>query len=364
MSVRKLCSYFVCSLMVGLLFTQGVFAEELKRIAEPKAAREVCAFEFPEQTIYDAEVVTIRKKLKVEIGEEFRVKVFLKNKGNMPWFAKRSVCSGPKLSLGTDKERDRDSEFFYEGAQGWESANRVAMDQMRVNPGEIASFTFYAKAGEKSAVYKEYFTPMVDGITWMDNAQFGFDVIVGNPTDSAVNSRKKMQYASRTGNVSSMIDLNGKKKVVVDLSDQTMSVQLGEEEILATRVSTGGPGHRTPTGTHKIWGKNDVRIGGKAPHYIMPKFQMLGINGRGFTGYGIHALPSLGSAQLRARIKGLQRQGLPIPTSLYTDDTLWNEAVSHLGNPVSHGCIRVAPQEASFLFGFTDIGETQVVVQS
>ena len=360
MSAKKLFSFLLFGFGASLLLAQGAFAQstDLTKVSE------VCSFEAPEEASYDAELVTVRKKMKVETGEEFQVKVFMRNNGNIPWFAKTSSCPGAKVSLGTDKERDRSSGFYFSNASGWESANRVAMDQTRVNPGEIASFTFTAKAKAKDAVWKEYFTPVVEGVTWIDDARVEMDLIIGNPKDAATDIRKKMQYARRSGNVSQMIDLNGEKKVVVDLSDQTMSAFLGDEEILATRVSTGGPGHRTPTGTHKIWGKDDVRIGGAKPHYIMPKFQMLGINGRGFTGYGIHALPSLGSSQLRARIRGLQQQGLPIPTALYSTDTLWNEAVDHLGIPVSHGCIRVAPEEAAFLFDFTDIGETQVVVQS
>lgn len=360
MSARKLFSSLLFGLMTGVMLSPGAaFAGEL--ITAPK---EVCAFEFPESSVYNAELVTVRKKMKVETGEEFRVKVFMKNTGNMPWFAKNSACSGPKVSLGTDKEKDRNSIFFSAGSAGWEGANRVAMDQMRVNPGEMASFTFSAKAGMKSAVYKEYFTPVVEGVAWIDSAQFNFDVIVGTPEERATDLRKKIQFAQRTGNVSEMIDLNAEKKVIVDLSDQTISITLGGEEVFASRVSSGGPGYRTPTGTHKILGKQEVRIGGAKPYYIMPKFQMLGINGRGFTGYGFHALPSLGSAQLRARIRGLQQQGLPVPTSLYADDTMWQEAVSHLGIPVSHGCIRLSPEGADFLYEFTDVGETQVVVQN
>ena len=76
-------------------------------------------------------------------------------------------------------------------------------------------------------------------------------------------------------------------------------------------------------------------------------------------GYGIHALPSLGSASLRSKIRSY-RDG-EVPTSLFTDDVFWKEALSHIGIPVSHGCIRLLPDDAEFAFNFTPVG-TRVVV--
>ena len=212
-------------------------------------------------------------------------------------------------------------------------------------------------------VYKEFFAPVVDAVTWIDKASFDFAVIVGEPGDQAKNIRKKMSYAGKSGDVLTMVNLDGERKVVVDLSDQTMELYIDDNLITKELVSSGGRGYATPTGTHKILGKQDVRIGGAAPHYIMPRFQMLSINGRPFSGYGFHALPSLGSASLRAKIRDLQRRGEVVPTSLYYGDSLWNEAVDHLGRAVSHGCIRIAPDVADFLFDFTEIGETIVIVK-
>lgn len=358
---KKSLHYLVFTVLVGTFLAPSAFAvAPTTSTADVPATTEYCDVTVPERAVYDGEVVTVRRKLKVAQEEEFRVKVFVKNTGNMPWFSKESTCMGVKVSLGTDKERDHNSIFY--SSKGWEAANRVKMDQVRVEPGQIASFTFYGNGPTKDAVYKEYFTPVVEGVTWIENATTSFEVIVGEPEESASDIRQKISYASRTGEVLSMIDLDGARNVHVDLSDQVMAVYLGNEMIREFRVSTGGPGHATPTGVHKIVGKQDVRIGNKQPFYIMPKFQSLSINGRGFTGFGIHALPSLGSADLRAKIRGLQSQGVPIPTSIYEDDTLWNEAVEHLGRPVSHGCVRVGPIDAQFIFDFTEVGESEVTI--
>lgn len=359
MKFRRSLHFLLSGLVVSTMFSPAVFAEGTDRSIR---SIELCKFEEPTERSYDLDLITVRSPLKVENGENTEVKVYFKNDSNVPMFSSDSPCPGMHLYLGTDKERDADSGLYVEGAKGWNSANRVKVDQMMVEPGEIGSFTFEVNVPDDS-VYKQYFTPVVEGVTWFEDAGFELNFVSGNPDGEVDELRKKMLYASKSGNVDTTVDLSGPKRVVVDLSDQVMTVMLGDSEIRSFKVSTGGRETPTPVGTHKILGKNDVRIGGAAPHYIMPRFQMLGINGRGFTGYGIHALPSLGSYDLRSRIQALQNQGLPVPHSLYEDDVMWSEAWDHLGTPVSHGCIRVSPDDADFLFAFTEVGETEVVVE-
>ena len=101
------------------------------------------------------------------------------------------------------------------------------------------------------------------------------------------------------------------------------------------RVSSGAAKTPTPVGETSITLKQETRIGGKSPHYIMPKFMWFRTGG-----YGFHALPSL-----------------------KTDGGFfWTEARNHIGIPVSHGCIRLLPEDADFLYDFADIG-TRVKVQ-
>ncbi|MBT4917051.1 L,D-transpeptidase [Candidatus Peregrinibacteria bacterium] len=308
----------------------------------PKRSQEACGFEFPDETEYKAEVVSVRRKLQVEKGEVFRVKVFLKNNGNMPWFSNDSICLGPKMSLGTDKDRDRDSVFYADSLPGiadtnWEGANRIGMDQLRVNSGEIASFTFYAQAPDKEDIRKEYFTPVLKDLQWIEDpeAKVEFEVIVGDVNDDTpLNLRKKLAYKINSG---SALDLNldGEKMLLVDLSDQRLYLHLDDQVIAEFMTSTGASATPTPVGETTIKLKQDVRIGGKAPHYIMPKFMWFRAGG-----YGFHALPSLGG----------------------NGDYFWTEARSHIGIPVSHGCVRLLPEDADFAFDFTEVG-TKVVVQ-
>lgn len=57
------------------------------------------------------------------------------------------------------------------------------------------------------------------------------------------------------------------------------------------------------------------------------------------SGYGLHALPSLGN----------------------DGGIFWTEALTHIGIPVSHGCVRILPEDAIWLYDFTEIGDTVTV---
>lgn len=299
-------------------------------------SQEVCGFTVPEEKIYDSKIITVRRKLRVQEGETFKVKVFVKNTGNMPWFASDSTCLGPKVNLGTDKTRDRTSVFYSnveEEGNNWISPSRVKMDQERTDPGEIASFTFYSLAGQEPDVYKEYMTPVAEDITWMDSGTFFFDVIVGSPDEPLTDLRKKITYANASGSVLD-INLNGERSILVDLSDQMGYLTLDGVTIREFQVSTGASATPTPTGETSIMLKQEVRVGGKSPHYIMPNFIMFRAGG-----YGLHSLPSLGS----------------------DGGIFWTEARSHIGIPVSHGCVRMLPEDSDFAFEFLQLGDTVTV---
>lgn len=322
-------------LFVSVATSAVAFAEDTE-----EADREVCGFELLEEdeVAHDAEVVAVRRQLRVETGDTFRVKIFLKNTGNMPWFSDDSSCAGPRMYLGTDKERDRESVFYSPQIEGiddtnWVGANRIGMDQLRVEPGEIASFTFWSEAPDEPDVIVEYFTPVLSGVQWIDDAVASFEMLVGDTGEEPVEMRKRLSYSHESGSVMD-INLDGERSVLVDLSEQMMYVKLDDDIIRSFQVSTGAYATPTPVGTTYISLKQELRVGNAAPHYIMPYFQMFRAGG-----YGLHALPSLGN----------------------DGGWFWTEAVSHLGIPVSHGCIRIGDDNAVWLFGFTEIGDAVTV---
>ncbi len=82
------------------------------------------------------------------------------NTGNIAW--KQNY-----LNLGTWQPIDRLSSFR-DGS--WPSANRAAtIDQVVVNPGQAATFGFWVTAPATPGTYKEYFDPVADGISWLND---------------------------------------------------------------------------------------------------------------------------------------------------------------------------------------------------
>jgi len=274
----------------------------------------------------------------VETGEKYRVKVFVRNTGDTPWFSGKSGCGGPIISLGTDRERNRKSQLYSPDIRkddnNWASASRIYMDQNRVNPGEIASFTAWAQAETKSDILKEYFSLVVDEKARMQDSEFSFEVVIGDPEVDFKSLRRKMLFSNKSGSVAA-VNLDGERTIKVNLSEQKMYLTLEDDVVREFFISTGKASTPTPTGNYSIKLKQDVRVGGEKPHYIMDNFMWFKDGG-----YGIHALPKL-------RTDG---------------GRFWEEAKDHIGRPVSHGCIRLLPDDAKFAFEFADLG-TKVVIE-
>jgi len=306
-------------------------------LAEDENSAEVtdCKFDYPAEKKYEAKFLAVRKKGVVAPGELFEIKVFIKNEGNVPWFSSDSGCGGAVAFLGTENERDRQSTFYTDGLMwksNWMKANRVVMESKRVDPGQTAIFSFWSKAPDKEGYYREYFARVIEAVTWMDGGKFKTDIKVGN-TEIDQEAKKYWPYIEKSTELTTM-DLSGEKKIEVSLKNQKMKLLIGDHVIRTFPVSTGKARTPTPTGTTKILNKQEVRVAGGWPHYIMPKWM-------GFRagGYGIHALPSL------ANDRGV----------------FWREALNHIGSPRSHGCIRLLPADAEFAYQFGEVGTTVVV---
>lgn len=294
-----------------------------------------CDYSNPEKAVYGAKYIAVRKKGALAKNEVFETKIYIQNTGNVPWFSADSGCQTSIVSLGTDKARDRESAFFTDALiweSNWTGANRIKMETPRVDPQQMAVFTFWSSSPDKDGLYREYFTPVVEGVTWIDTGIFYIDIKIGDPNIDPA-TREYFTYIDRSTNLAE-IDLSGEKNIEVDLSEQKMWLKIGDNTIKEFRVSTGKASTPTPVGTTKILNKQEVRVSAAAPHYIMPKWMMFRKGG-----FGIHALPSLGNDR----------------------GVFWREALSHIGSPRSHGCIRLLPKDAEFAYNFASVGTTVVV---
>ena len=301
-------------------------------VVDPMAA---CLYVPQEKPEYKAEAIEDEVTAAAEWGGDFEATLYIKNTGNMTWFGDSAGCGEvPVVRLGTARDRDRASVFYNPGDPAWHGSNRIAMVEPRVEPGEIATFRFTSTAPQTDDIFREYFQPVVEGVKWMDGRDetASMDIYVGQ-TDAEAGS--KVNYLGETGQVSGL-DFFASPVIDVDISEQKLRYMLGDSLIREYTVSTGTFKTPTPLGHFKIWIKQDLRIGAAKPHYRMPQFM-------GFTaqGAGFHALPYL------ANDKGV----------------FWNEALSHIGQRVSHGCVRILPDDAVDFYKLVELG-TDVVIHA
>lgn len=123
------------------------------------------------------------------------------------------------------------------------------------------------------------------------------------------------------------------KYITVNLGEQKMYLLEGQNKIGEYTVSTGKWSTPTPKGTFYIM--NKISLAYSRPFRLwMPMWNGLAANpdGSGYKGYGIHGLPCWNRAC----------------TS--------REGESHIGTPVSHGCIRLNDDAVMFVYNWADVG--------
>ncbi len=113
---------------------------------------------FVEKPYFDFEFIDLNApKTLLKAGEKIIVTAKLKNTGNITWknFGKN------RISLGTQKPRDRISSFTKSSRMGY-------LKESKVKPGQIGHFTFNLKAPENRGIYEEYFAPVIERVAWLE----------------------------------------------------------------------------------------------------------------------------------------------------------------------------------------------------
>lgn len=134
----------------------------------------------PPKLAYDYELLsTLYSKYDFERGEVIDVQVRLRNKGTATW-QKNGVN---KLMLGADKARDHYNKLLV-----IPSTRLAGLIEDQVKPGESANFAFQIRIPEQEGTYREYFTPVVEAVQWMENKNTFLQIVVdkntaaGNPS--------------------------------------------------------------------------------------------------------------------------------------------------------------------------------------
>ncbi|MBU0647621.1 hypothetical protein KJ855_00400, partial [Patescibacteria group bacterium] len=150
------------------------------------------------------------EKITMASDEIKTIWVEFENTGSKTWY---NYDSNP-VHLGTDSSRDRDSGFY---KNTWLATNRAAnLKETEVHPGQIGTFEFYIKAPTTPGEYYEYFTPVVENLTWIGRDGVYWIITV---TNNNFNNNFTL-----TGNVNAgHVTLNWNKYNLTQTSSPTLS---------------------------------------------------------------------------------------------------------------------------------------------
>ena len=118
-------------------------------------------------------------------GQDTNVWIEIKNTGTQTWknYGSNPIRLGSGSQYGSyNQQRDYSSEF---AGSDWLSNNRPAtITDSEVLPGWVTKIQFNITAPATPGVYKAYFTPVADGITWMRDIGIYWQITVGASSDT------------------------------------------------------------------------------------------------------------------------------------------------------------------------------------
>lgn len=123
---------------------------------------------------------------KLEPGQKSTLTLDLTNTGSATW---NRDGTNP-FRIGTSRPNDRASRFYTAGS--WLAPHRIQLsgivtdgqvvNRSSVAPGETARFSFEVTAPSVPGTYNEYFTPVVDGMSWLPDIGIYYPITVTAPT--------------------------------------------------------------------------------------------------------------------------------------------------------------------------------------
>ncbi len=120
--------------------------------------------------IFDYQVtgVTLTKSY-LKVGEQAQVTIAFKNTGNTTW----ERTGKNHFSLGADQPRDHTNKLLLN------PSNRLGLlKENEVKPGETGHVTFTTKGPTQTGPYREFYSPVIEAITWMENKNNHLDIYV------------------------------------------------------------------------------------------------------------------------------------------------------------------------------------------
>ena len=126
----------------------------------------------------------------LEPGGSITIRIVIKNTSQRTW----SNSGSNPTRLGTSNPRERSSAF---AVQDWLSPGRpTTIEEEEVGPGENATFIFDVLAPPQSGTYREYFTPLIEGVSWMND--IGMFIVLGVVSDYRWQLEDQKAYTDET----------------------------------------------------------------------------------------------------------------------------------------------------------------------
>ena len=179
-------------------------------------------------------------------GQRGWMLVRLLNTGNVTWYRDGTN----PIKLGTDGARDRSSRLC---TTGWAGCNRPArLAEASVAPGATGTFEWPIAAQASSGEWREYFTPVAEGITWM-NTGLNFLVRVNGVYSWQVVG----QYAATNSSKTTGVDLAnltpGQKVWVGILAKNTGTATWYRDGLYPIKMGTSHPVDRASPFCDSSW---------------------------------------------------------------------------------------------------------------
>ena|GEM_PF-1689215 len=178
--------------------------------------------------IYSVGFVRQSEPVSLTPGAEAAMWVELVNKGNTTWRATGDNAT----KLGTARVLDRESLFYH---SSWLNKNRVVAVEKDTAPGEVGRFSFTIRAPEQVGAYKEYFRPVVENVTWMEDLGIYWDI--------TVNEELKLVRPIRVGlsSTTNNMTISSSGGMVIRQGDSRGLVEriAGNQLVVVTAISGG-----------------------------------------------------------------------------------------------------------------------------
>jgi len=255
-----------------------------------------------EKADYNFEVIRQSHDLRLDADKLGSVWLVVKNIGEKAWAV-------DELFLKTSMEAGHESVM---ASYTWEDGQTIApikTAKEEINFGESVTFNFKFQAPSEVGLFTEHFNLLIgderlpQDIFWKIN--------VGGIDESA----------------------EPDKKIQIDIDAQRLYLLEKGYRIAGFPISSGGPGYATPRQGFRIMNHEATAYSKPYDLYMDNWMALEDLSGR-YDGYGIHALPFW-------VLKGGGR--------LY-------EGASHLGTPVSHGCVRLGVDAAKLVYAWAENG--------